>query len=299
MRRAALFLSLTLSACDRTPHPPAATPVTWLESGVGPGQTVYPRAITRDGKNGRLYIVDRQARIQCLDADGRYLTGWTMPDFHQGKPVGLSVGPDSLLYVPDTHYHRVMVYDHQGREIRRWGKMGNGPGEFIYPTDIAFSGGKVFVAEYGDNDRIQVFTPEGEYLYEFGHFGHDATGFSRPQSILIRDNELFATDACNHRIQVFSLDGKFLRSLGSVGGNPGEFRFPYGLEPDHDGNLIVTEFGNNRVQIVSPAGKSLQIYGSAGKGDGALAFPWAALEDDRHRLIIVDSGNNRLQVIQR
>ena len=44
--------------------------------------------------------------------------------------------------------------------------MGTGPGQFIYPTDVAFDAkGHVFVSEYGDNDRIQVFEPDGKFLY--------------------------------------------------------------------------------------------------------------------------------------
>lgn len=276
--------------------PPAAT---WLETGIGPGQTVYPRAIAFDPRNSWFYLVDRQARIQRFDINGQFLAGWAMPEHQQGKPVGLSVGPDSLLYVPDTHYHRVLVFDPDGHEVRRWGSRGSDPGQFIYPTDLAFGDGKVFVSEYGDNDRIQVFTPTGEYLYQFGHFGHGPQEFSRPQSIAILNGELFTTDACNHRIQVFSLDGKFLRTIGSVGGAPGEFRFPYGLEPTPDGNLLVTEFGNSRIQLITPAGKPLAWFGTPGKGPAELAFPWAAVPDNQNRLVIVDSGNNRLQVLQR
>jgi sugar lactone lactonase YvrE len=299
-----LFASLVfLSGCDRPAGAADSSShiqtTSWLETGNAPGQVVYPRAITYDAVHDWVYIVDRQAHIQRLDAaTGAYLAGWSMPEFQQGKPVGLSVGPDGNLYVPDTHYHRVLVFDPDGHEIRRWGSRGTAPGQFIYPTDIAFSpDGKVFVGEYGDNDRIQVFSPTGEYLYHFGHFGQSPGEFSRPQSLLIVGNELYLTDACNHRIQVFSLDGKFLRTFGSAGSDPGQFRFPYGLELTAAGNLLVTEFGNNRIQVLTREGRSLTTWGTGGHQPGELAYPWAATVDKRGRVLIVDSGNNRVQIL--
>jgi DNA-binding beta-propeller fold protein YncE len=277
----------------------ASVEAVWLETGTGPGQTVYPRAIARDPATGWLYLVDRQGHIQRLDAEGRHLSGFFMPNVQLGKPVGLSVGPDGNLYVADTHYHRVVVYSPEGAEIRRWGSEGNGPGQFVYPTDIAFHDGRVFVSEYGDNDRIQVFTSTGEFLYQFGRFGQDADAFSRPQSIVILGDELFVADACNHRIQVYAVDGSFRRSLGRVGQGDGEFRFPYGLVADPNGMLIVTEFGNNRIQRIDPrTGTGKGVWGIGGRGDGELAFPWAAEVDSTGRVIIVDSGNNRLQVLR-
>lgn len=310
-RRFILALLLTLpSGCardDRSPSaarpsssPPSAPEAVWFETGTAPGQVVYPRAIAMDHRNGWFYLVDRQARVQRFDERGTYLAGWAMPDFRQGKPVGLSVGPDGNLWIADTHYHRVVVYSPDGALLRTFGSRGTGPGQFVYPTDIAFdeAGKRVFVSEYGDNDRIQVFTPEGQWLYSFGSFGQGDGQFSRPQSIAVRGNELFLTDACNHRLEVFTLDGKFVRTMGSAGDAPGQFRFPYGLELDAAGNLIVTEFGNNRVQKLTPDGKPLATWGTGGRLPGELANPWAAGFDRSGRLLVVDAGNNRVQIVK-
>lgn len=291
------LLPFLAAGCDPdNPQPPAAE--IWLESGTGPGQTVYPRAITHDPINHWFYIVDRQGRIQRLSPTGLFLNGWTVPDGRLGKPVGLSVGPDGLLYVPDTHYHRVLVFTPDGTEVRRWGALGTGPGQFTYPTDIAFHNNRIFVAEYGDNDRIQVFTPQGEFLYQFGSFGREKGQFSRPQSLAFIGDELFVADACNHRIQVFTPQGQHLRTLGQLGSAPGELRFPYGLEPTPQGHLLVTEFGNNRIQRLHPAtGQSLATWGSPGRGPNQLAHPWAATPTPTGLTVIADSGNNRLLVV--
>ena len=280
---------------------PSATPdVIWCDTGRGPGQVVYPRAIAMDAADQTFFIVDRAAHVQHLDQDGRPLAGWTMPEWTSGKPVGLTVGPDGNLWVPDTHYHRIIVYTPDGKEVRRFGTRGEGPGQFDLPTDIAFDpAGRVYIAEYGGNDRVQVFDPALNHLFDIGRFGTGDGEFSRPQSLLIKGNELYLTDACNHRIAVFNLEGKWLRNMGQVGSGPGEFRFPYGLDQAADGNLIVCEFGNNRVQKLDAAtGKSLGIWGSPGREPGELAYPWAVGVDHDGRIITVDAGNNRLQVFR-
>lgn len=291
-----LLCTLLLTGCNKSSTPDAV----WLETGAGDGQVVYPRGIAYSPSDDTFFVVDRMARIQHFDHTGHFLNGWRMPKWDLGKPVGLSVGPDNNVWVPDTHYHRVVVYSPRGERLREWGSLGTDPGQFIYPTDIAFdSAGHVFVGEYGDHDRIQVFTNDGKFLYQFGAFGDGPGQFSRPQSLLIDHDVVYVTDACNHRICVFKTDGTFVRNMGHVGSAPGEFRFPYGLDQDREGNLVVCEFGNNRVQRIDKlTGKGLATWGAAGRDPGQLAYPWALTVDRRDRVITVDSGNNRLQVFE-
>ena len=286
----------SLAGCSDPSQPDAV----WLETGTGPGQVVYPRAITYSPTDDSFFVVDRLARIQHLDAEGRQIGEWRMPDWKIGKPVGLSVGPDGNVYVPDTHYHRIVVYSPQGKHLRTWGGRGTGPGQFIWPTDVAFdAGGNVYVSEYGDNDRIQVFAPDGTFLRAFARYGAGDGEISRPQSIVIDGDLVYVADACNHRIAVFRTDGSFVRNMGALGSGLGQFRYPYGLDKAPDGSLVVCEFGNNRVQWVdSTTGRGLGVWGAPGRAPGQLAYPWALALDRAGRVVTVDSGNNRLQVFE-
>jgi DNA-binding beta-propeller fold protein YncE len=284
-----------IAGCGGSAKPQAV----WCTTGIGPAQVVYPRGIAYCAADDSFFIVDREARIQHLDRDGNPLAAWQTPEWAHGKPVGLKVGPDGNLYVPDTHYHRVLVYSPSGELLKQFGERGEGPGQFIYPTDLAFSNGKIFISEYGDNDRIQVFNRDFKFLYQFGKFGDGPGEFSRPQTMVIDGDLLYVTDACNHRIDVFKTDGTFVRTMGKVGSAPGEYRFPYGLDEDSHGNLIVCEFGNNRVQLIDKeTGKGLAMWGSAGRDPGQLAYPWGVVVDKHGRVVAVDSGNNRLQVFE-
>lgn len=287
--------TIASSGCSPKERPEAI----WLDGGRGHGEVVYPRAIAYDAKNDWFYVVDRTARVQRIDADGKFLGGWRMPEWELGKPVGLTVGPDGNLWIPDTHYHRVMVYSPDGKLLKQFGEEGEGAGEFFLPTDIAFdSSGNIYVAEYGGNDRIQVFDPDFNFIRSFGHYGREADEFARPQSIEIVNDELFVADSCNHRILVLDLEGKLKRTLGKSGSQIGEFRFPYGMTVGPSGEIYVCEFGGTRVQKFSKDGQPLAIWGRQGKLPGELNYPWGIALDKRGRLVIVDAGNNRLQVIR-
>ncbi|VAX37768.1 hypothetical protein MNBD_PLANCTO03-1873, partial [hydrothermal vent metagenome] len=216
------------------------------EQGSFPGQFAYPRGIDFDGSF--LWVVDKTARIQQIDPEtGRAGYWWQMPESALGKPTGLTVGlatlPDGSLgrglYVADTHYHRVMVYalpeglPDKPRQIEptllaSFGGAGTDPGQFVYTTDVAVllnddgsAVERIYVSEYGGNDRISVFDANYQFLFAFGKpgDGHDPTvlEFSRPQSMVIdtRRQELLVADACNHRLGRFSLDGDLLGWIGS------------------------------------------------------------------------------------
>jgi DNA-binding beta-propeller fold protein YncE len=294
-RPAILLISLALAGCERADAPEAVIG----RAGRGPGEMAYPRAMA-SAPDGTFYVVDRAARVQRFDAAGRPLNEWQMAEWAQGKPVGLTVGPDGNLWVPDTHYHRIIVFTPQGQELYRHGTRGQGDGQFDLPTDIAFdSAGNIYVSEYGENNRVQVFDRDWKFIRSIGSFGRADGELARPQSIAVLNDRLYVADACNHRISVFTLDGVFERSLGRSGSGLGEYRFPYGLDVDRDNRLIVCEFGNNRVQKIDPVtGKSFGAWGRNGRLPGELAYPWAAVARPDGSVIVADAGNNRLQIIR-
>ena len=299
---AACLLGVTgCDASDRESHQPLQTRFTFGSPGISLGQFDYPRALAVDAPNQFVYIVDKTARVQRFGFDGRPQLQWQMPQRENGKPTGISVAPDGRVFVADTHYQRIIAYDSQGHELMRFGRYGEGPGEFIYPTDVAFGpDGRLYVSEYGgSNDRIQVFTAQGEYLFGFGSYGSEVGQYSRPQSMLFSSDrsELYIADACNHRIVVVDPEGNPLRVLGGSGRGPGQFAYPYGLMGLDDGSLLVCEYGNNRVQRLSPAGECLGLFGRPGTGDGELHAPWA-VDGDANRVFVLDSRNNRVQVIR-
>ncbi len=269
------------------------------QAGTIPGRFDYPRSLAIDGAREELYVVDKTARIQRFTLSGTYLGEWRMPRWENGKPTGVSVADDGKIYVADTHYHRVAVFDRNGQEVASFGEYGLEPGQFIYPTDIAFGPeGILFVSEYGGNDRIQVFDSDGEFLREFGTRGEGRDQLSRPQGLAWDDKgqELYIADAVNHRIVVTDANGAVQRLLGSPGHAAGELSYPYDVSILEDGSVLVVEFGNNRIQhLDATSGECLGVWGGTGVQEGRLRYPWS-IDSSDGIIAVLDSGNNRVLI---
>lgn len=249
----------------------------------------------------RLFIVDMTARIQVFDTDGKFIRGWQTPDYANGRPTGLTIAPDGNLLVADTHYYRVLTYTPNGELLNDrtlGGTMGPGPGEFGFVTDaVRDAPGNYFVSEYGEYDRIQKFTPEGEFVLQWGGHGSVPGEFLRPQHLELLDGQLWVADSCNHRIQIFDDVGKLVRTWGTQGAAPGQLSYPYDLTFDDQGHVYICEYGNHRVQKFTLDGKSIACWGHEGRQPGELFNPWALVLDSRGRLHILDSNNHRVQRI--
>ncbi|MSR70081.1 MAG: hypothetical protein EXS17_07040 [Phycisphaerales bacterium] len=262
------------------------------------GRFDIPRAFTIDPATGALFVVDKSGRVQRFASDGTFELAWKMPKFDNGKPTGMTFGPDGLLYVADTHEHRILLFDREGVVQKSIGSYGQAPGQFVYPTDVAFDpDGKLYVSEYGGNDRIQVFDKDGRFLHAFGVPGDGLGQFARPQSLAFSKDgsELFVADSCNHRIQVFSAEGTLKRVLCRPGARAGEVAYPYGLCALDDGSLLIAEFGNCRVQRIDAAtGESLAMLGGGGRSVGRLNAPWSVAVH-AGRAYVLDCANGRVQ----
>ena len=264
------------------------------------GRFQIPRALAVEPGTRSVFVIDKSGRVQRFGKDSAFELSWSMPKFNNGKPTGISVAPNGLIYVADTHEHQVMIFRRDGEVVGSFGSYGQGPGQFVYPSDVAFAAdGRIFVSEYGGNDRIQIFDSSGEFLSEFGKPGQDPGMFARPQSISFSHDgsELFVADSCNHRIQVFSHSGELKRVLCSSGREPGQLAYPYGVCALDDGTLLVAEFGNCRLQrLDAKTGASLGMWGGGGHAKGRLNAPWS-VECVDGRVYLMDTGNGRVQCL--
>ena len=298
---------LLLAGCTHSPQAEGTADLIWGRAGITDGRLQKPRAVAIDARD-QLYIVDMTARIQVFDVDGKFLRGWKTPVSKNGRPSGLSIGRDGRLLVADTHYYRMLVYEtsHEasGEPVEGatiGGTLGREPGEFGFVTDVVVdSAGNYYIGEYGDFDRIQKFSPDGEFLLQWGSHGSEPGQFRRPQNMALRQvdsglDQIWVVDACNHRIQVFDSDGNLLQHWGEEGSDVGQLYYPYDLAFDGKGHVYVCEYGNHRVQKFTLAGKPVASWGRQGRGPGELHNPWALVIDSLGRVHVLDSNNHRVQ----
>ncbi len=289
-----LLAAVILAGCGGGDGPALPVRGEWHWPTPPDGATVPAARSLAVGSKGEIVCVDTRGRVLVFGDAGTLLREWRMPDTSVGKPEGVAVLKDGRIAVSDTHYHRIVFFDSQGRVVGMLGKEGTGPGEFIYPVGITQDDdGFIYVCEYGSNDRVQKFTADGKFVLSFGSFGTGPGQFQRPSGLAVRRGKVYVADAINNRILVFGSDGKFYGELRGPGGPP-DLRFPYDLEFGPDGVLYVVEYASSRVTALSLDGRVLGRYGAPGDGERQFRTPWGMTIDSKGRIFVADTGNHRI-----
>jgi hypothetical protein len=86
-----------------------------------------------------------------------------------GHAQSMSADFDGLLYVPDDKNDEILVFSEEGRLVRRFGRTGQGPGEFLRPSGI-FCGSDYILVREIQNRRFQFFSLAGKYQSGFHCF---------------------------------------------------------------------------------------------------------------------------------
>lgn len=136
-------------------------------------------------------------------------------------PTGVAVGPDDSIYVSDGYGNaRIHRFSPDGELLLSWGRPGTtGPGAFFTPHGIRVDeAGRVLVADR-QNDRIQVFSEDGEYLTEW-------TGFHEPCDIAVANGLVYVAEGAGvHRapglLQIRDPDGNRVSSWDRKGAGRG------------------------------------------------------------------------------
>jgi DNA-binding beta-propeller fold protein YncE len=170
------------------------------------------------------------------------------------RPTGVAIAPNGELYVCDGYGNaRVHRFSADGTFIQSWGEPGTKPGQFNLPHDIWLApDGRVFVADR-ENDRIQIFSPTGQFLDQWTHV-------QRPTGLCMRDGLMYVSELwwvpgqrsfrlgkiekdMPGRVSVLDMSGKVLAQFGHEGEKtaPGSFIAPHGICADSRGDLYVAE----------------------------------------------------------
>lgn len=243
------------------------------------------------------------------------------------EPRGIAVAADGTSYVADYGNFRVDVFAPDGAFIRAFGKGVNPGGGDVCtaasgcqegldeesagaingPWGVAIGPeGNVFVADE-ENNRIDVFSPEGAFLRAFGkgvnpggsdvcttvcQAGEGLAGagdMSAPKGIAFDSTgALYVTDYGRHRIDVFSPAGAFIRAFGKgvnaaggdpdvcttacksgvAGGGAGEMRLILDVAVGPGNQIVVANSANNRIDVFSSGGAFIRGFGKEVKLGG-------------------------------
>lgn len=192
-----------------------------------------------------IYCVERETHVMHkFTTDGKLLMtlGTMDKPGAEGEPFNLptdfALGPDGEMFISDGYGNaRIHKYSPDGELIKSWGKPGTGPGEFDLPHCVRVDPrNRVMIADR-ENNRIQFFTLDGEYIEEWGDL-------LQPDTIFIDDDDLVYIAELEQRISIMTLDGEVVSQWSSERGStvPGEFlACPHGIWLDSHGDMYVGE----------------------------------------------------------
>jgi RHS repeat-associated protein len=246
--------------------------------------------------DGSVYIADAfNHRIRRIAPDGRISTvagtgiegfsgdGSLATSARLSVPADVAVDREGILYIADSHNHRVRRVDRNG----------------VIST-VAGSGIEGFA---GDGDlalQARLAFPAGVAMGPFG--------------------ELYIADTFNHRVRKVGADGVIVSTAGE--GTPGDagdggpavlarLQFPLDLDVSADGEQFIVDNVNHRIRrvdvgglISTVAGNGTQGTNSGGNGDGGpatearLNFPRGVTVLPDGSLLIADGSARRLRWVR-
>jgi hypothetical protein len=199
-------------------------------------------------------------------------------------PADLAVGPDGNLYVTDSS-QRVTVISPAGKVLRRWGKPGSGPGEFRFsppdptaPTFLQSSiavgpDGKVYVSDTG-NGRVQVFTPQGRFVRQFGSYGSGKDQFLRPADLVVDTaGNVYVADDQAGTLAKFSPSASVIWKIGSgISADPDLTGYFHQPNIDAHGRLVVGNDQQDKILYIDSGGHKVDAFSpsTAGSPTGAV-----------------------------
>ena len=210
----------------------------------------YPTGLAVDNEENILVVDGGNCRLLKFSRGGDLIAAVGSRGDGPGQfkwPFGVCVNSvNGKVYVVDYSADCVHILNSDLTFSSKFGSKGSGNGQLDGPWNIASdSTGSVYVADSANN-RVQVFTANGDYLMQFGR---ESGKLKWPLSICVDSDDLvYVGESGKKCVSVFTSEGKFLKSFRSEGTGPGQFSSPYGIAACN-GVLYVSSYDNKRVQL--------------------------------------------------
>jgi hypothetical protein len=178
------------------------------EKGNGNAQFMEPCGIAVDD-SFNIYVADwGNSRIQKFDLNGVFINAFSGNEVDTSKldePMALCIH-NNELYVADykliEDYSTVKKFDSNGNFILKWGKKGDGDGEFCRVISIMVTRNSEIVTL--EDNRIQFFTTSGVFTSKIDISIYQVYPFD-----IIKDNSIIYLTMANGKIFLLDLAGKF------------------------------------------------------------------------------------------
>ena len=184
------------------------------KQGSGPLEFNNPCGIAISPITGLIYIADESNhRIQVLNPDLTLSFMFGTKGSAKGQfdcPRDVAIDSRELVYVVDSWNHRIQTFTTDGQFLSQFGSYGSNPGQLTCPVGIIMDiNNFIYIVESSvycnfGNDRISIFTTDGQFIRYFGGHGSNVSQFDSPYGITFdREGYLYVCDYCNNRLVVY------------------------------------------------------------------------------------------------
>ena len=219
--------------------------------------------------NGDIYVGSDDHCIYVFDQTGQLKNTIGSDGSGDGQfssPSGVSIKGD-VLYVADTHNHRVQKLTSSGKFLHMFGQRGSGQGQFNWPEGVIIDSNNKLIVSDSFNHRVQIFNENGGWLLTIDGKGSGNHSFQLPWGLALdpQGNIHVAAHGSN-TIKVFTKEGVYVRMYG----DPNR---PSGIAIDDEGYSLVSEYSGRCLSIYDPEGNKIHTVGNLKNPFGTALDP--------------------------
>lgn len=269
--------------------------------------TILPTAVF--AKNGKIYCIDGIVNKLMIFSDkkeflgaiktnvllyGYYYGKQPLPPGYLSNPQGVRVDQEGKIYVGNSNYHTVSVFNDDYSFDKTLGKVITSQnvktGEFVSPTDLILDDqGYLYVSDV-ELSILQVFDPDMKPFMTIDE------NFSNPQGLALdEDGNLVVVSSRQSFLSVIEIIDIADEMESELEVLPLEGTWPVGVDVDSDGNYFVAMTGSNEVHSVASDGELITKIGQEGSGDGELSAPQGVCVDGDNNIYVAETDNGRIQ----
>ena len=205
-------------------------------------------------EQGHVFVADKN--LDCIHKfklDGRWISEFGTSGKDAGKfqsPHGLVSLKYEKLFVCDRHNNRIQVFQKE-EFIYSFGQHGTEPGNFNEPIDIAVNSNEnqIFVTD-NCNHRVQVFSPQGQFLKIFGNFSNVSARLRHPFGIYYTPEKfLLVSSYGTNSVLVFKEDESLFLEIKGTSQGSQRFTTPCGVVMTKNRQIVIASHYKNRLIV--------------------------------------------------
>jgi len=252
-----------------------------------------------DGLINRLIVLDEAKKLKGSIQSPVLLYGYLYgnqkkPKGYMSNPQGVRVDSEGRIFVGDSNFHDVVVFDSEGEEINRFGKFitqrGIVPGEFYNPTDLIVDlDGYVYVSDIATN-VVQVFDPDFEPVMAIQE------GFNNPQGLAFdSEGNLLVVSSKSSIVSRIDISDVMDEEASEIDSYSLKGEWPVGISVDKDDNMYIAFASTDEVHIVDPEGELIKRVGGRGTEPGKFTVPQGVCVDSEGNFYVAETESGRIQ----